>query len=886
MRWPTCPQLIRAISPSVFVTFASLACVGSGLCLTALRAAASPAASPLQAPADDATQLSDTHAEHAQALESAKAARAEAALLVDRELERLAALQAQLRALRTRFSEARDDLRLRHDAVLGWQRRASDARAAGPAEADKIYDALRSALRAGRTDMADALDRLGSGRSEVPALGGDEVTELPAGVIAEPVRAARREAAAAIAAAREDERALRWASAASLLDEIDSLNRERLRLLSALSADKREAIVGLTASGWDQARSEAWHLLLLLRYHQHIMLAWSRAATPAGTPWSWPAAVIVVQLLILGGAFLWVRRRTATVLRWWEERLIQQERAERRNVPSLERRTTRILLKVHRPIEWLLFFVGSVWLLPPDARALLEVQLLTLCIGWSLTGAFIINGINALAEVRSADMSPFEDSEAGRLRLRSLRLVGRTIIGFALVLVLTAQLVGEGTIYRWGLSSCWFAAVPVFLVLVRWWSEMIFRRFERMRKRTPIQSWILANRAGWRSFLAAMLGAVQLTAAGLLKFAGAWLSGFVLMRRAHAYLFTRELERIGEGEAPGMRALSAALLQVLHPERRPGIWLANPNDEVLSAVDAAPADVGGQLLSVVGARGMGKSSLLGELAQRTGGSAVLQCRSEMQLSDIEAALRGPRDSAAPLVLLDDAHKLVQPCIGGFGLFDAVMALARSSRSTTWVFAIDSAMWPLIKRARDARPLFDQCCILKPWNETQLGELIDQRCQQAGIKPQYDYLLEKLPPGTDEIDRQDALTAKRFGYQRMLWAHVGGNPGLALEAWRVSLACDTAGVCYVRPLRVLPSSVLEGLPDPSLLILRAVLQLAPTSVEAVALATRLRVEEVRQDIRFGITHGFYEEQADHLRIAWPWLRAIWRLLERRHLLVTP
>jgi len=191
-----------------------------------------------------------------------------------------------------------------------------------------------------------------------------------------------------------------------------------------------------------------------------------------------------------------------------------------------------------------------------------------------------------------------------------------------------------------------------------------------------------------------------------------------------------------------------------------------------------------------------------------------------------------------------------------------------------------------KRARDARPLFDETYVLAPWNEAQLGALLSDRDEAAGIAPQYDGLLDRLPPGADEIDRQDALQAKRTGYERMLWDHVGGNPGLALEAWRVSLGQDDTGAVRVRPLQVPDITKLERLPDSSLFVLRAVLQLAPTSVESVAQATRLRPEEVLQDLRFGKAQGFYEDRSGSVRIAWPWLRAVSRLLERRQLLVSP
>jgi hypothetical protein len=284
---------------------------------------------------------------------------------------------------------------------------------------------------------------------------------------------------------------------------------------------------------------------------------------------------------------------------------------------------------------------------------------------------------------------------------------------------------------------------------------------------------------------------------------------------------------------------------------------------------------------------MGKSSLLRAVADRVGNATCVACGA--QAFDIRAAIHAseePRDVLPSVILVDNAQVLIEPGIGGLARFDDVLAFARgNSEKTTWVFALDASLWPLLKRARDALPMFDQTHLLLPWNEVQLGELLGERSDAAGISPSYDRLLDKLPLGADEVERQEALRAKRTGYERMLWDYVGGNPGLALEVWRASLSLDEAGGVHVRPLQVPDIAKLEGLPDSSLFVLRAVLQHAPATAEAVARATRLRTEEVLQEFRFGIAQGYYEE-ADRARVAWPWLRGVTRLLERRHLLVTP
>lgn len=697
------------------------------------------------------------------------------------------------------------------------------------------------------------------------------------------VRARRRAVARAIAEARDDDLALRDARAAALLDEITTLNHERLGLLSSLSHDKRDMITGFTAAGWDQARSEARHLSLIVRYHRQAAGAWVervRAGGDAGLP-VWETTAVAVALFVLLAAFVWARRRTRELLRWAEARLAAVDRVERRTSPSLGLRAVRLLAKTHRPLEWAVLFACVSWLVPRGARDLLEVELVASALSWAIAGSLVVDLVNALA-AQGAGVTTAGESGSGELRLRSLRLVGRTVIIFALTLVLSARLVGEGTIHRWVLSTAWLAAFPVFLVLVRWWRDTVFERLGRLRRRSRVQAWVVANRAGWKSFTAAMVGAVNLFVTGGLKLVRRRLSGSDLARRVHAYLFRRELERFGESRAPlDLAALPGEALAALDPEQPHRRWLPSPADELREALTERAAERRGALVAVVAPRGMGKSSLLRAIADATPRAELVAGHAGMGASELRVAV-GEDPS---IVLVDDAHTLIEARIGGLARFDGALAFAREhGAETTWVFAVDASMWPLIRRARDERPLFDEIHVLSGWSEEELGALLAERCEAAGIVPHYDLLLDRAPALADELDRQDALAEKRVGYERMLWDHVGGNPGLALEAWRTSLAVDAAGQVHVRPLQGPDLTRLERLPDTSLFVLRAVLQLAPTTVESVAQATRLRPDQVLQDLRFGTAQGYYEDHQGRVRIAWRWLRAVSGLLERRHLVV--
>ena len=729
------------------------------------------------------------------------------------------------------------------------------------------------------------MDRLEDDDSTVPELGPDPLGDLPLDVATTTVHDRRLAVSQAITLAHQEERTLREARAAALLDEVATLNRERLGLLGSLSPDKRDAITGFTAEGWAQARSEVRHLSLILRYHFHVARSWLAAPRDAAriAPWRAGATAIGWSLLVI--VFVWGRRRTPKLLAVLEARSVEADREERREKPGLQTRVTRFIGKLHLPLEWGCLFLGSWWLLPADAKNLLELELLATIVGWVLGGAIVVKAIDAIAAETPASLLRSDAPGAGDLRLRSLQLVGRTVVVFALILLLSARLVGRGTIYSWVLSTCWLAAVPVFLVLVRWWRGVVFDRLDRTRRKSGFQAWVLANRSGWQSFIAAMLGAVQLFALGVARTVRAWVLGFDLARRAHAYIFRRELDRLRDGPPAGdLSPLPARMQEALRPDRPYEHWLAGPADTVLAGIVKHIVEGRGSVIALVGARGMGKSTLLRELRHRTEDALVVDCTHETTDETVRAAL-ATAGKRPPLVLLDDAHAIVAPVIGGLERFDAMIALARADAAhAIWVFAVDASVWPFLRRARDATPLFDETHVLLPWNETQIGALLADRGKEAKLVARFDDLLDKLPAGADDIDRQEALRAKQLGYERMLWDHVRGNPGLALEAWRASLAADITGHVRVRPLQVPDASVLETLPDSLLFIFRAILQLGPAALDDVARATRLAPSQVLDAVRFGEMHGVLAKKDERISVTWQWLRAVTLLLERRHLLV--
>jgi hypothetical protein len=273
----------------------------------------------------------------------------------------------------------------------------------------------------------------------------------------------------------------------------------------------------------------------------------------------------------------------------------------------------------------------------------------------------------------------------------------------------------------------------------------------------------------------------------------------------------------------------------------------------------------------------GLEALRRELTKQVGVSE------DASFEEAAAVLDAPGRDAA--LLLDDAHRLIQPVMGGLDAFDRLIEVARSSSTNcSWVLSLDESIWRFFERARGARPLFDEVIALAPWREEEISRLIIERTREAGLTPCFDDLIGKLPIDADDVDREEALATTKTGYHRLLWDYAAGNPGVALHMWRRSLGVGADGRAYARVFRAPDTRDLEQLPDPAVFVLRAVVQLEPALPTDVALATQLAMSAVQDALRYGLARGYFFEDRGRYALTWGWYRPITRFLQRRHLLV--
>lgn len=875
------------------------------------RRAESASAKEVEELSDAEKKAEDAEAERLRALDAAKRARTEATRLVAEEYARLlgvAQQQAQFEVELVKREQALDEAR---EATLALRRRVrelTDLTIVGSSEqlaADALYDELRSRLRSARDALDAALTALSDDRSEVPAAGEDPLSSLPADIERAEVDTKRRDVETAAAELRAREQRGATELAAALYDQIAGLDDDRRALLPILSPDKRSSVTGFGPVGLNQALAEARHVSLLLRYDFIVARRWitSLADDDAahGTS-AWAAVVLALKWTLPIGVFVWWRRRARATLEGIQERLKEDAKRARRRPgeTTLAERAVDLALRVRSPLEWLLLAVAVVWLLPPEGQALLEVQLASTVFYWATGGAIVVHVVDFIADAEGMRRRRQSKLVTEHLRLRSLRLFGRIVVTFGLLLAISERMVGQGTIYVWVFRVCWFAAIPATLIVVRWWRPVIFERVEH-RKKIALTRWITENQTGWKSFPAALVGGGLLLGTGIYRSVRGRVSTFDVTRRLLAYLFrrgmTRKADRITD---VAHRPLEAKTYRALGPTVASSEIVASEADEQLAGVIARINRAGGGVFAIVGERGSGKTTLLRRIVDKTQDVSLVRCpyggmeafapaflealEAEPTASLEDVAMAAEASGENPAILVDNAHRLILPMMGGLKAFDRIMAIARrTSQRVTWVFAFDEVVWRFFEGMRGSRPLFDDVIRLEPWSEEAVASLLTSRSEAAGIQPSFAHLLEDLPEDADELERAEALEATAASYYRLIWDYAAGNPGVALQVWRTSLGIRPGGELCVKVFQSPDLRELEALPDTAVFTLRAVVQLESARPDDITRCINVKLPAVEDALRYGLGRGYLREHHGRYEVTWTWFRAVTRFLQRRSLL---
>ncbi len=842
------------------------------------------------ADADAALEAAQTSLQTAE-LQAAAARDEQSRLLATEHAELLAVARSQAE---TRAELARMNAQLPQvlEEALGWRRRVEElvgSRSASD-DADRAYDALVADLNTARERLRRALaarERLAAENIYPDPI--DPVLEASLGEAAELQESYLELEQSADRISREYADTI-WSRRVGMHDAVTRLNEARLALIPALSSRKRSQILGYGSQGIAQVHREIDQIALNFRYYAK---SWPRLISQGLeiTPklvfdLSW----MVLAVLIFGS---W-RRRGDLIL----AHAFRAARSNRRkNVSSaIKARFIEFWRRIRRPLDWLILLVVLNWLWPPELD-FAGSQIIWLVLIWSAAALFLLVAVNELAHgTRRTD-------PRAELRLKSLRLAGGALLAVILILEISQAIVGRGAIYNWVTNLAWLLVPILALILTRWWQDRIKTLAEAEAERSTFLAWIARRPATLSTVLPYSVAGVYLLLKGGRSAIARQISGVALVREINQQRVREQAaKQVAEDKASGR-------YKSLPPEIRDALA---PHREAKRAYDERPWPGGldqprirpGNIIAIVGDRGLGKSTMLSDLAGRDhsydrciqlkatseGLDGILRSIAEaMELEDEthEAdALRQAMVSSGQsfLITIDDIQRMIVPAIGGMSEFERLIEFARGlGARSTWVMSIESVAWDYLRRARFDRLMFDAVVRLPHWPLQEIREIIERRTQQAGIDPDFESVMDVGVFGASgdlSVDQR-----KRLGYFETLYDYADGNPAVALEYWRRSLFVveDSEKIVvltFARPA----SEKLSALPMSVLFVLRAILQMDRADPKSIGRATDLPIPIVDDALRRLRRIDAVQENDGEYRISIQWWLEVYRLLERRNLIM--
>ncbi|MGB1274382.1 MAG: AAA family ATPase, partial [Nannocystaceae bacterium] len=854
------------------------------------------ATQPPEAPSPEDAELSAD--EVAQAREQALRAAAEASTEELRRIEEarasLLGLQAEVSQVEASLGRSREQRVTDRKAVATLATAAEEIENLSPLDGDPApaAGALLTRARDLHEQACDAfaadLDAANNADSDLPDIA-SALAQLDPVLFEDPRLAAlRAELRRRAEVVRDRETADRWQRLRERQADVAAINKVRQNMLRLAPSAQRDALNSFGSTGLAEAGREINHLSLDLRYW---MRALPRRARNIGSEvLGSPVAVAKGALTFLLALFVFIawRRRAP---RFVEGMAVWSKTAPMTLTKRIFGPALRYAPYVRLSLEWMALAYLLLQVLGHRAQ-IPGVDMLWQITAWILGGIAVIRLLHAMA---SESRYRRRGDPTAELRLNSLRLVGLCATTVGLFLSVTATTVGRGTIFAWMVSTCWILAFPIALLLTTWWRPVVRKRLAEAGHDTGVARWVLRTDEGLRGFVAAGVGGVYLLITGTKRFVVRRASRFEVTRRILAYLVRREVAKQANRDDGQLTDIDPSAAAKLDPS------FATPEEAFVTGPCAqALEDLQGQQLAdrvtvsaVIGEAGSGKSTVVEHLVQKTSQSIVVQCAfggfdallgqlarglglsqgdPDTRESDVLASLA----QSVRLVVIDDAHHLVRPVVGGLGELDRLLAFARkSSPGTSWVLVLGDPAWQYIYRARAQGAAFDTMVELPRWDEEQIGELLRRRSKAAGLKPTFEGL--DVPRQATDDDDLSEHERREQGYYRILWDYVDGNPAVALHWWQRSLFADQNGNVVVRLFHPPRFTALDALPPSVYFTLRALVQLDGALRGDIIASTQLAASEIDDTLRFASARGFIELRGDRIYLTRDWFRAVTRVL---------
>jgi hypothetical protein len=644
----------------------------------------------------------------------------------------------------------------------------------------------------------------------------------------------------------------------------DALPELQLRLEMEL---ERQLVSALEPLAREETRRAANRLSreLLTDLRSETLEAWSRIAmwadqvradAPAAPgrwrEW-WMTAIAIGGLC--GGAVLLGTRRVAPM-------------------PALIRRTARLPIargRVGTVVRWgnliqvvfpslacIGLLYGALAVMGFERPAVWVASVVLFWCGLYIVGARVLSGLTRPVSRSRPALLAVSEASSDRLA-RTYRGLG-AVVSLVIVDEVAAGFLGVGRLrtlievlfWTWLVGWAVWAAVVWRSVLAASWAKV------GSQGEAQLAGWMTGSRLG---FVLSPLAAARIAGARLAAAIRAALAARGFFEYVRAKLLRRMARdvdsELSREELPERYTREFPLYPLLGEGDAVVLPRTGPVDDVLSQIDAWRKERVDGSLVLLGEKGLGKTTLVGQVARRISELPALEHSVVRKIIEEEKLARslGPLFDAQDartiddviaaaerrgecVVLLDEAHNLFLRTIGGYRAFDALVRLVNAtSEHVFWLVVFNSFAWEFINESRGRMHYFRRLMSLPTWSADELQDLIGRRNSKAGFDVAFDpTLLDERDGGSGDF----RLIENADGFFRMLWETSGGNPRVALYYWLQSLVPTGDDSLRVQLFAEPSLDRIEGLKDEMIFVLAAICQ--HENLSAPDLGTVLRMPE--------------------------------------------
>jgi len=454
-----------------------------------------------------------------------------------------------------------------------------------------------------------------------------------------------------------------------------------------------------------------------------------------------------------------------------------------------------------------------------------------------------------------------------------------------------------------GLFTDAIRAVSIFVALIGLsrWSQLLRARVAGGGSESAIASWIISTeKRRVLSVVGAVGAVVLLSLRALMSLANGFIESRAGLSWLSAVLARRQLR---DDKDTAREHLPADIRNSIGQGALRELRFDATIQDIQQTISTWQTDPRRGLIAITGDRGCGKDILLDTIKASLNTPVIhaatpLGHTQEMQalnwlirVADIDAqpntesVIKALLDKPSTVFLLSNIHRLFMRAVGHYAGMDAVLdVMQATARHHFWIASLHGPAWSFLAGMNNVGHvgIFPKRIHIGPMNPADMSAWLHKRTRSIGFRPNFQSLLQRPAKGPD---RNRLIERTERAFWRLLADASQGNPTVAARLWIDCLRPSSVdGEVGVGVPRSHDSSELEGLSDPELFTLTAIILHDDISVEELHTVLNQSENRVRATCR-GLEQAtlIMETDSGRYKVRLNWLPAVERHLRRRSFL---